>query len=123
MLVASRSVAGFTQSGRLATLKGANRLHIKRQIVSLQADSPIIAVPALLRLAEWASKLRSTQGGESCEQSPPGAHRTDIPVVPSRNLSQELPAEAREKVLQKLGQVVAQHLSPPSVVKEVANDD
>lgn len=88
-------------------------------------DTPIIALSALLKLAEWCeSHVNRSQGGELCpdkEVHPSPPRPVAQGVVPLDQLWTLLASERRQRVVRILVRVVAQQVAPPPG-KEVDNE-
>jgi hypothetical protein len=88
----------------------------------------MIGVAALLQLVDWlhARTPRHLQGGSSCVNlepplSPPRPLQVTLPSKPNQ-LWLALPADNRAQLLLALSRVVAAHLAPPPVQREVTNE-
>ena len=96
--------------------------------VPVLEEFPKIGLPALLRLIDWlhARRQEPQSGGPSCihpqpSLSSPRPPLESCPLILSR-LWSTLPVENRERILNALSRLVAQHLKQPPNEPEVKHE-
>ncbi len=97
-------------------------------VYSLEAtEDAVVAVSALLSLADWLRRMRSSQGELSCpvnlkDQSPPAPLNRPPARHPNNPIWRNLTADQRHFLLHVLSRLLARRLPAAPEAKEVRND-